>query len=113
MKSEGKRLSNREYDARRRQRPWRKLYSTPQWRALRAAQLAKEPLCNRCADRGRVVAATVAHHVKAHKGDEVLFFDAGNLASLCADCHDIDEQRIERGGKARQQVDEDGWPLEV
>ncbi|WP_458760534.1 hypothetical protein ACSVBT_07000 [Afipia sp. TerB] len=38
-------------------------------------------------------------------------FFAGPFASSCNDCHDIDEQRIERGGRARQQVDADGWPL--
>jgi hypothetical protein len=53
----------------------------------------------------------VVHHRKAHKGDVALFFDASNLASSCAGCHDIDEQRIERGGKARQQLDDTGWPL--
>jgi 5-methylcytosine-specific restriction endonuclease McrA len=112
VKSEQKRQSNRAYDQRRRQeKPWRKLYSTAQWRALRAAQLAKEPLCRRCSDRGQIVIATVAHHIKAHKGDMELFFDANNLASSCADCHDIDEQRIERGGKARQDIGADGWPL--
>jgi hypothetical protein len=54
----------------------------------------------------------VCHHKRPHKGDEALFWDQGNLASSCADCHDVDEQRIERGGRARQQVDESGWPIE-
>jgi hypothetical protein len=53
----------------------------------------------------------VCHHKRPHKGDEALFWDQGNLASSCADCHDVDEQRIERGGRARQQVDESGWPI--
>lgn len=105
---------NREYDARRRQeKPWRVFYNTQQWKALRLGQLMREPLCARCATRGVVRAATVAHHKVAHKGDRDLFFDAGNLASSCTDCHDVDEQRIERGGKARQAVDVDGWPIEV
>lgn len=112
MKSERKRGTNRTYDARRRQqKPWRKLYATVRWYSLRAAQLAKAPLCKRCSDRGKIVAATVVHHIKAHKGDPTLFFDPANLASSCAACHDIDEQRIEAGGKARQQLDEHGWPL--
>lgn len=54
--------------------------------------------------------ATVAHHKKPHKGDEVLFFDKENIASSCKDCHDVDEQRIENGGKARSNPDADGWP---
>lgn len=63
--------------------------------------------------RGTVTPATVCHHKQAHKGDEQLFWSQDNLASSCADCHDVDEQRIERGGKARANIGADGWPLEV
>lgn len=103
---------NREHDAKRRaDKPWRALYNTAQWKALRLSQLMREPLCKRCSDRGKIVPATVAHHKVSHKGDTTLFFDPSNLASSCKDCHDVDEQRIERGGQARRDVDEDGWPL--
>lgn len=103
---------NREHDAKRRtEHPWRAWYSTTRWQALRKAQFTKQPLCERCLSRKRIVAASVAHHVVAHKGDEHLFW-CGELASSCVDCHNIDEQRIERGGKARQAIDEDGWPLD-
>lgn len=105
-------LRNREFDGRRRKKsPWRLMYSQVAWKTLRRAQLTKEPLCARCLERGRTVAATVAHHKVAHKGDPALFFDPANLASSCKDCHDVDEQRIERGGEARRDVDADGWPL--
>ncbi|MCK1541433.1 HNH endonuclease [Bradyrhizobium sp. 179] len=108
------RQRNREHDARRRTtQPWRKLYSTARWQALRTSQLRLEPLCKRCMDRGKVVQATVAHHKVAHRGNPELFFDPNNLASSCKPCHDIDEQRIERGGQARQIVGPDGWPLEI
>jgi 5-methylcytosine-specific restriction endonuclease McrA len=108
-----RRQRNREYDARRRtERPWRAWYSTARWRALRATQLASQPLYERCKARGVIRPATVAHHITAHKGDEVLFWDTANLASSCADCHDTDEQRIERGGRARQTVGPDGWPVD-
>ena len=60
--------------------------------------------------RGIVTPATVAHHTIRHNGDEELFFN-GPLASSCSDCHDIDEQRIENGGRPRQAVDADGWPI--
>ena len=113
-KPEHRRARNREHDAKRRQeKPWRAFYNTQQWKALRLGQLMREPLCARCAARGVVRAATVAHHKRAHKGDRELFFDPRNLASSCADCHDTDEQRIERGGKARQAVGADGWPIEA
>jgi 5-methylcytosine-specific restriction protein A len=87
------------------------MYSTVAWQTLRRNQLMKEPLCARCSERGQVTAATVAHHKLPHKGDPVLFFDPNNLASSCKDCHDVDEQRVERGGRARQGIDPDGWPI--
>lgn len=107
-----RRLRNREHDSKRRtEKPWRALYNTAQWKALRLAQLIREPLCKRCSERGRVVTATIAHHITAHKGNAALFFDPSNLASSCKDCHDVDEQRIERGGQARRDVGDDGWPV--
>lgn len=54
-----------------------------------------------------------ADHIKPHKGDLVLFWDEGNVQTLCPDCHNTDKQRIERGGKARQAVGADGWPIEA
>jgi 5-methylcytosine-specific restriction protein A len=107
------RQRNREHDTRRKaENPWRAWYGTERWQAARLAQLRKEPLCQRCKDRGKVVEATVAHHKRAHKGDPELFWDPDNLASSCKPCHDIDEQRIERGGRARQMVGPDGWPID-
>ncbi len=107
-----RRIRNREHDAKRRaEQPWRKWYGTSRWRAIRAAQLLKQPLCERCQARGMVTAATVCHHIDDDKSTMEKFF-AGPFASSCADCHDTDEQRVERGGRARQQVDSDGWPVE-
>lgn len=67
---------------------WHHLYLTARWKALRASQLKREPLCRFCGQLGRVTAATIADHVKPHKGDLVLFFDPQNLQSLCKTCHD-------------------------
>lgn len=105
-----KRQANREHNARRRRdQPWQAWYGLKRWKVLRAEQLTRQPLCQRCLSYGRTKAATVAHHVVPHKGDPSLFW-SGVLASSCTDCHDIDEQRIERGGKARQVLDANGWP---
>jgi 5-methylcytosine-specific restriction enzyme A len=93
-----------------RDKPIRRWYSHRRWQAQRLAQLRKQPLCERCLSRGRVQAATVAHHRVPHKGDLALFWDTHNLASSCASCHDVDEQRIEHGGKARPALDAHGWP---
>lgn len=102
-----------EQDLRRsRDKPWRALYNTKRWKQLRLGQLSRHPLCLRCQRMGRVVPARVAHHVVPHKGDPKLFFDASNLSSSCFDCHDVDEQRIEKGGRARTSVGADGWPID-
>nr|WP_246735451.1 hypothetical protein [Rhizobium binae] len=63
-----------------------------------------------CAEAGVVTVASVADHSTPHRGDEALFFDAENLASLCGPCHSRHKQRLERGGKVvRYGVD--GYPI--
>lgn len=62
--------------------PWRALYRTDGWRARRAAQLVRVPLCEDC----NTHPATDAHHVEAHRGDARLFWTS-RLMSLCARCH--------------------------
>lgn len=74
------------------------LYSTSTWKRLRACQLQREPFCRMCEQLGRMTAATVVDHVQPHRGDRSLFFDAGNLSSLCATCHNGAKQRLEKGG---------------
>jgi len=90
---------------------YRAWYKTPQWKRLRLLQLRKQPLCERCLERDVLQPACIAHHKVPHRGNRRLFFDPANLASSCKPCHDIDEQRIERGGDARRDCGDDGWPL--
>jgi len=85
-------------------------YNNQRWRKKRASQLAKEPLCEFCLERGEVVPATVADHVEPHRGDMRKFWN-GELQSLCAACHNSDKQRIENGGKPKPTFGEDGWPV--
>jgi 5-methylcytosine-specific restriction protein A len=66
---------------------WHHLYSTPRWRAMRAAQLAEFPLCWYCEQAGRTTAADTVDHVIPHRGDEALFWDQLNLRSACPTCH--------------------------
>ena len=67
------------------------------WAKARATYLRSHPLCVMCRERGRLVPATVVDHIKAHKGDQDLFWDVeGNWQSLCAPCHNIHKQRLER-----------------
>ena len=86
----------RQYDARRReQKPWRALYKTPRWQAIRAIVLAEHPLCVRCLADGLVEPSTVVNHVRRHHGDEVKFF-AGPFEAICKPHHDREVQREER-----------------
>lgn len=75
---------------------WRSWYNTPRWRALRAWVLRRDPSCRLCLFEGRVTIATVCDHVREHKGEEVLFWDRGNLWGLCGTCHNSVKQRMER-----------------
>ena len=68
-------------------------------------------MCALCRTRGVDTPATIVHHVHPHHGNYSSFWH-GELASLCASCHDSDMQRLEGGGRVRGRVDADGWPIE-
>ncbi len=92
---------NDAYEQRRRAaKPWRKWYYTQRWLSLRAALFGRQPLCQHCLEQmpHRITAAEVAHHIRAHNGDEALFYDPNNLASLCTPCHDGPVQEREKRG---------------
>lgn len=105
-----RREANREHDKRRSaSQPWRAWYKTTQWRALRLATFTRDLYtCRMCA---KVTASPVCDHVTPHKGDPDLFFDAANLQTLCAKCHDSAKQSQERTGVVRG-CDADGRPLD-
>lgn len=89
---------------------WRGFYKTAAWQHRRKAQLSVQPLCERCKAQGRIVAASVVHHVTPHKGDWQLFI-AGPVASSCKPCHDSIEQSIEVRGFDTS-IGVDGWPVD-
>lgn len=91
-------------------RPGRRFYKTTRWLAIRAEQLAREPLCRYHAERGEHVPADIVDHVVPHRGDEEAFF-AGPFQSLCKTCHDAVKQGEERRG-FRREVGLDGWPTD-
>lgn len=108
-----KRDRDRRHDAKRRyDRPWRKWYDSPSWRAIREAQLTQHPLCAWHLKRtpAEFVTATVVHHVEPHRGDEVKFYN-GPFESLCKSCHDGEAQQQERRGYSLA-IGADGWPLD-
>lgn len=72
-------------------------YLLPIWQdRLRPNQLMREPFCRACAAKGIRTLATVADHIKPHRGDWSVFTDETNLQSLCERCHNrktMQEQR--------------------
>ena len=101
----------RRYDKARDQEPGRQFIHSTVWRRIRAAKLARDPLCERCLkgfvsviygpqfeDNGmatehfpRIVPAVLVHHID---GDE-LNNDPSNHQSLCVACHEA----IHKGGR--------------
>jgi hypothetical protein len=60
-------------------------------------------------ERAIVTLATICDHVEPHKG--VIKFWAGELQSLCLDCHLVTKRQIEERG-FRLDIGLDGWPLD-
>lgn len=87
-------------------------YKTARWQRLRWSILVRDSFtCSMCGRLEGNTSQLVADHKRPHRGDETLFWDAENLTVLCKPCHDSDKQRIEKGGKARVTIGEDGWPV--
>lgn len=69
-----------------------------EWQAYRRRFLAKHPLCVVCLAAGLTVAAAVVDHIRAHKGDQQLFWDPQNHRAVCKPCHDA---RVDEGDFGR------------
>ena len=72
-----------------------KIYNTPRWRRLREVKLMNDPLCQVCAEAGRVTIAEDVHHTTSFMSEvdpvkrNFLAFDYNNLQSLCKKCHQL------------------------
>jgi 5-methylcytosine-specific restriction protein A len=62
-------------------------YNSGAWRKARALKLGDDPLCERCAEAGRLTAASHVHHRIEVRDDRSLALEQGNLESLCHPCH--------------------------
>ena len=79
---------------------WHFLYGTKRWKELRIQQLISEPWCRECAAKAVTTPAGEVDHIKPHRGSKKLFYDAGNLQSLCASCHSRKTQAEVRARQA-------------
>jgi 5-methylcytosine-specific restriction endonuclease McrA len=89
---------------------YRKLYKTARWQKLRLAHIRDSPICVYCARSHEISVADIVDHIRPHKGNTELFFDANNLQSLCKPHHDSEKQR-EESGQNIVKFGPDGWPL--
>jgi 5-methylcytosine-specific restriction protein A len=95
LASSSRSQSDSDYERRRRDAaPWRAWYGTARWRAIRDAQLAREPLCRMCLAEGVVTPARVCDHIEPHRSDADKFWN-GPFQSLCEFHHNRDKQRAE------------------
>ena len=82
---------------------WRGWYSLARWRhpkhGLRIRVLTRDLFTCQMRGCGKAEPDTsllVADHKIPHRGDPALFWDEGNLWTLCKDCHDRVKQAEER-----------------
>lgn len=82
------------------------MYQTAQWKIIRQVQLSKQPLCECCLTKGKVVMADHVDHVFAwnHIGEQA--FHKNVFQSLCTNCHSyksgLEKQGIYRHFKTGQ-----------
>lgn len=91
---------------------YKRWYKSKRWQRLRREILSKYPMCQcqHCKSIGLI--ANVVDHIKAHKGNQVLFWDKANLQAMNKQCHDKYKQSEERGGHGFDQgCDINGSPL--
>jgi 5-methylcytosine-specific restriction protein A len=99
--------SDRRYVRENKNDPDRKFLQTRDWRdRIRPAQMAREPLCRHCKERGLLVPAEQVDHIIPPRGDPHLQRSFENMASLCTSCH-----AVKTRGKPIKGCDSEGWPL--
>jgi 5-methylcytosine-specific restriction protein A len=57
------------------------------WQRASKVFLSENRWCVECERQGRLNAADCVDHIKPHRGDMEVFWDATNWQPLCNDCH--------------------------
>lgn len=86
-------------DRARRDEPHRQLYRTSRWKHMSRQQLAAEPWCWYCLQRGVKTLATQTDHVLPASTHPEEFFNRLNHRSACAECNAAKGDR-----ECRQQI---------
>lgn len=83
---EHKKIMDRQYDARVRDRGAAEFYHSREWKHLRQNYLIEHPFCAECWKAGKLTRATVVDHIiPIRQGGPAL--DDDNLQALCSSCH--------------------------
>ena len=77
--------------------PWRAWYKLQRWRDLRMAVFERDGFtCQMCGRLQGDTSQLTADHRRRHRGDPVLFWDPGNVQTLCTTpCHNRHKQAQE------------------
>lgn len=77
--------------------PWKAWYKLARWQQLRLAIFRRDLYtCRECGLIEGNTSLLVCDHITAHRGNASLFWDEGNLQTLCKGCHDSAKQREEQ-----------------
>ncbi|MGG7565987.1 HNH endonuclease signature motif containing protein [Rhodovulum sp. DZ06] len=90
-------------------------YNTAAWKKLRLVKLATNPLCEVCAKRDRLAAASHVDHIVAINQGGEAFPELSGLMSMCPSCHSIKTQAKDRkggSGVAFKGCDAEGNPID-
>lgn len=77
----------------------KRFYNSSAWKKARTMKMARDPLCEICSQKGKVVAATQVHHllpITKYPKDRL---DLDLLCSLCDSCHakvEAEERELEK-----------------
>jgi len=76
---------------------YRRWYTLKRWVRLRKTVLIRDRFtCRECGLLKADTSELVADHTIEHRGDEALFWNIGNLQTLCRSCHDSKKQKLEQ-----------------
>lgn len=85
---------------------YKHLYGTTKWGQLRRYIWQRDQYVCKWHGCGKLLIgkapspnSPIAHHIKPHRGNATLFWDAANIMTVCKECHDGAVQRYERTGR--------------
>lgn len=77
----------------------RRVYQSPEWKAVRLRVIQRDGSCRLCGSTARLT----VHHITPAADDDMAALDPDNLVTLCSTCHGrIDGPKAARARKAAQ-----------